>query len=94
MAAPGVSCIMWDFHGSWAAECVDAIVELSRASCPMACGILVLRPGVQPTSPALAGGFLTTEPPWKSEVEIFPFPNPGDPPIIFTWGKCFYSLVL
>ena len=66
MAAPGVSCIMWDFHGSWAAECVDAIVELSRPSCPMACGILVLRPGVQPTSPALAGGFLTTGPPGKS----------------------------
>ena len=26
----------------------------------MACGILVPRPGIQPTSPALAGGFLTT----------------------------------
>ena len=32
-------------------------------SCPVACGIFVPGPGIKPTSPALEGGFLTTEPP-------------------------------
>ena len=32
-------------------------------SCPMACGILVPQPGIEPVSPALEGGFLTTGPP-------------------------------
>ena len=31
-------------------------------SCPTACGILVPRPGIEPTSPALEGRFLTTGP--------------------------------
>ena len=35
-------------------------------------GILVLRPGIQPTSPALEGGFLTTGPPGQ---HIFPWRN-------------------
>jgi hypothetical protein len=30
--------------------------------CPTACGILVPQPGVEPASPALEGGFLTTRP--------------------------------
>ena len=34
-------------------------------SCPVACG-----PGIEPVSPALAGGFLTTGPPGKSEVSV------------------------
>ena len=33
--------------------------------CSMACGILVPQPGIEPKSPALQGGFLTTEPPDK-----------------------------
>ena len=37
-----------------------------RLSCPMACGILVPRPGIEPSSLTLAGGFLTTGPPGKS----------------------------
>ena len=32
----------------------------------MACGILVSQPGIEPMSPALAGGFLTIGPPGKS----------------------------
>ena len=35
-------------------------------SCPPACGILVPRPGIKPTTFALEGGFLTTGPPGKS----------------------------
>ena len=34
-------------------------------SCPVAYEILVPRPGIEPTSPALEGGFLTTGPPRK-----------------------------
>ena len=35
--------------------------------CPKACGILVPQPGMEPTSPAPEGRFLTTEPPGKSQ---------------------------
>ena len=35
-------------------------------SCPVARGILVPQPGLEPVSPSLEGGFLTTEPPGKS----------------------------
>ncbi len=33
-----------------------------------ACGILVPRPGIEPTSPALEGEVLTTGPPAKSQM--------------------------
>ena len=39
--------------------------------CPVACGILVPRPGVEPMSPAPAGGFLTTGPLGKSCLTSF-----------------------
>ena len=35
-------------------------------SCPAACGLLVPRPGIEPTSPAMEGAFFTTGPPGKS----------------------------
>ena len=35
-------------------------------SCPMACVTLDPRPGIEPASPALEGGFFTTGPPGKS----------------------------
>ena len=34
---------------------------------PLAFGILVPQPGTEPECPALAGGFLTTGPPGKSQ---------------------------
>ena len=34
-------------------------VVAHRLSCPVPCGILVPGPGIEPTSSALAGGFLT-----------------------------------
>ena len=43
---------------------------LHGLSCPAACGILVPRPWIEPTSPALEAGFLTTGPPGK-----FPIPS-------------------
>ena len=41
-----------------------------RHSFPIAYGIFVPRPGIEPTSPALEGGFLTTGLPGKSQ-DIF-----------------------
>ena len=43
----------------------------SRLSCPAACGILVPRPGMEPTFPAREGGFLTTGPQEKSHPNTF-----------------------
>ena len=40
-------------------------------SCSMACGILVPRPGIEPMSSALQGGFSTTGYQWKSPCANF-----------------------
>ena len=39
---------------------MDTVVVAHRLRCSEACGILVPQPGVEPTSPALEGRFLTT----------------------------------
>ena len=41
------------------------------SSCGVPCGILVPRPGIEPTSPALEGGFLITGAPGKSLSSLF-----------------------
>ena len=40
-------------------------------TCPEACGVLVLRPEIEPASPALEGEGLTTGPPGKSQPQRF-----------------------
>ena len=35
-------------------------ISLLHKGCPLACGILVPRPGIEPAFPSLQGGFLTT----------------------------------
>ena len=69
-------CIMQDLYGVWARECgtwapehAGSVVVTLRLSCSTACGTLVPLPGVEPASPALQGGFLTTGPPVKSQVQ-------------------------
>ena len=62
LAVLGLSCGTQDLQ-LWHAGSVVVALGLS---CPVACGILVPRPGIEPTSPALEGGFLTTGPPGKS----------------------------
>ena len=52
--------------GAWAPGCVGSVVVVHGLSCPAACGILVPRPGIEPTSPALKGEFFTTGPWGKS----------------------------
>ena len=46
-------------------------VAVHGLSCPMACGILVSRSGIEPLSSALEGGFLTTEPAGMSLIICF-----------------------
>ena len=59
---PGLSCGMQ----ALSLRCVGSVVAALRLSCPAACGILVPRPRIKPTSPALEGRFFSTGPPGKS----------------------------
>ena len=52
--------------GMWASEHVVSVVVALRLSCSEAYGILLPQPGIEPASPALQGGFLTTGPSGKS----------------------------
>ena len=52
--------------GTQALERVGSGAAAHGLSCPVACGILVPRPGIEPLSPSLEGGFLTSGPPGKS----------------------------
>ena len=49
--------------------CGTQALQLWRAglAAPQHVGILVPRPGIEPASPALEGGFFTTGPPGKSQ---------------------------
>ena len=60
------ACGLLSKCGSQVPECVGSVVISLRFGCPVACGILVPQPGIKLVSPALEGGFLTTEPPGKS----------------------------
>ena len=59
--------------GAWAPERLGSAAVVRGLSCPAACGILVPRPGMEPVSPALEGGFFTTGPPGKSCKFYFKF---------------------
>ena len=48
-----------------------SVVVALGLSFPVACGILVPRPGIEPTYPALEGGLLTPGPPGKSQFLYF-----------------------
>ena len=52
--------------GAQSSERADSLVAASRLSWPVAHGILVPGPDVEPTSPALQGRFSTAGPPGKS----------------------------
>ena len=51
---------------AWALEHVGSVVVARHLSFSMAYETLVPEPGIEPASPALQGGFLTTVPPGKS----------------------------
>ena len=63
------SCGMQVF--SLSLRCVSSVVVAHGLSCPTACGILVPQPGIEPASPSLAGRFLTTGPPGKSQAYYY-----------------------
>ena len=62
LTVSGLSCrtqILWLRH-------VSSVVVARGLSCPTACRISDPQPGIESTSPALEGGFLTNRPPGKS----------------------------
>ena len=61
------------FLASWglSLQCMDSLVVAHGLSCSVACGILVPGPGVEPASPALQDGFVTTGPSGKSQLVTF-----------------------
>ena len=74
VAARGISvlaCGLLSSCGVQAPECVGSVAAARGLSCPVACGILVPRPGIEPMSSALESRFLTTGPPRKSLELLF-----------------------
>ena len=61
-------CITQDLRSTQTPQLwpVGSVVVVHGLSCPVACGIFILQPGMEPMSPALRGGFLTTGPPGRS----------------------------
>ena len=80
LTALSLCCNTWIFivscggfhHGPWTPWlwCTGSVVVACGLSCSKACCILVPWPGVEPMSPALQSGFLTTGPPGKSPLCI------------------------
>ena len=70
VAARGLlsSCGMWVFLS--VVEAPGSVVAARGISCPLACGILVPRPGIKPVSPSLEGRFFTTGPPGRSQEDF------------------------
>ena len=71
--AQALGCVGFDTWGTWACRLYSAGHRLSG---PEARGVF-LEQGVNPMSPALAGRFLTTEPPGKSPASVFSNSFPG-----------------
>ena len=65
--------LFWVFvavHGLLCNYCCELSSSQCRLRCPVACRVLVSRPGIEPVPPALAGRFLTAGPPGKSPSHI------------------------
>ena len=67
LARSGLPCCTRDLSFRF----TDPLVVAHGLSSSSACGILVPRPGIEPMSSALQGGFLTTGPPEKSPIQTF-----------------------
>ena len=63
----------------------SSVVVARGLSCPMACGILVPRAGIEPTSPALEGRFFTNGLPEKSPA--WPFRGTARSPVLLEEGE-------
>ena len=71
------ACRLLSRYDAGVTDRVGSVVAAHGLSCTAACGILVPRPGIEPVSPALEGGFFTTAPPGKSQVVILIFLCPS-----------------
>ena len=82
--APGLLFVVASLVAEHRFQGSEASVAASGLSCTVACGVLVPRPGIEPVSPELAGGFSTTGPPGKSQEKFFIYliASSGVPP----WG--------
>ena len=60
-------CRGFSFCRAWTLGHVNSEAAACRLNCSAACGILVPGPGIEPMSLALAGRFLTTEPPEREK---------------------------
>ena len=83
MAVQGLSSC-----GAWALEHTVSVVEMLGLSCPEACRILVLWPGIKPASPTLQGRFLTTRP-WRKSPLVSSLQNG---PFGYTQVFCVYQI--
>ena len=73
LAVLGLSCGTGDLHcdqQDLLLQRMDSVVVASRFSCSKACGILVSHPGIEPVSPELEDGFITTGLPGKSLLKV------------------------
>lgn len=66
-----------------ALQCAGSVVAGHRRGCPETCGILYLRPGIEPSFPALEGGFLTAGPPAQSLFRLVWFSSEVSVPLIW-----------
>ena len=64
-----------------------SLVAACELSCSMACGTLVLQPGIKPESPVLQGGFLSTGSPGKSHPACLSVTLFWDTHLSESWGK-------
>ena len=75
-------------------RCQGSVAVAHGLSCPVACGIFVLGPGIKPMFPALAGGFLTTGPPGKSQECLLNVQLAFSPTKMMVWLLKFFLLSL
>ena len=73
MLAPELTGSVVAVHGL--STCGFWALEWAGLVAPQHVGILVVQPGIEPASPALEGGFLTTRPPVKSLFFFFADPH-------------------
>ena len=67
-------------------------VVARELSCPEACGILVPRSGIQPMSPVLTGGFLTTGLQSKPQSNIYCILNNDEVVTSYQCAAIYYLL--
>ena len=74
LAASSLSCFM-QYLSLWHSA---SLVTVHGLNCSEPHGILVPGPGIEPMSPALQGGFLTTGPPGRSLEKFLKLSMPRD----------------